>query len=78
MTCRGAVQVESRRRARPQSVLRAYTAPNQALEPTISSFGFAYASGGGSPPALCGDDREKNAYQFGRLTWKEKMPWSHD
>jgi hypothetical protein len=29
-------------------------APNQALEPTASSFGFAYASGGGSPPALGG------------------------
>jgi hypothetical protein len=26
--------------------------PNPALEPTASSFGFAYASGGGSPPAL--------------------------
>ena len=25
---------------------------NQALEPTASSFGFAYASGGGSPPAF--------------------------
>jgi hypothetical protein len=28
------------------------TAPNKALEPTASSFGFAYASGGGSPRAL--------------------------
>ncbi len=28
------------------------TAPNKALEPTAYSFGFAYASGGGSPPAL--------------------------
>jgi len=27
-------------------------APNQALEPTASSFGFACAFGGGSPPAL--------------------------
>jgi transposase-like protein len=33
-------------------VFRAYAAPNQALEPTASSCGFAYASGGGSPPAL--------------------------
>ena len=33
---------------------RSYTlaAPNQALEPTAYSFGFAYASGGGSLPAL--------------------------
>jgi hypothetical protein len=30
--------------------------PNQALEPTASSFGFAYASGGGSPPALGGQN----------------------
>src|SRR5262245_36991870 len=28
---------------------------NQALEPTAYSFGFAYASGGGSPPALGSD-----------------------
>ena len=28
------------------------TAPNNALEPTASSFGFAYASGGGSPRAF--------------------------
>jgi hypothetical protein len=28
------------------------TAPNKALEPTASSFGFAYASGGGSPRAF--------------------------
>jgi hypothetical protein len=28
------------------------TPPNHAVEPTASSFGFAYASGGGSPPAL--------------------------
>jgi hypothetical protein len=34
-------------------VFHAYAAPNQALEPTASSFGFAYASGGGSPRALC-------------------------
>jgi hypothetical protein len=26
--------------------------PNQALEPTAYSFGFASASGGGSPPAF--------------------------
>jgi hypothetical protein len=26
--------------------------PNKALEPTAYSFGFAYASGGGSPPAF--------------------------
>jgi len=38
--------------ARPQSVLRAHTAPNQALEPTTYSFGFAYASGGASPLAF--------------------------
>jgi hypothetical protein len=25
---------------------------HQSLEPTAYSFGFAYASGGGSPPAL--------------------------
>ena len=30
----------------------ASSAPNKALEPTAYSFGFAYASGGGSPPAL--------------------------
>jgi hypothetical protein len=30
----------------------AETAPNIALEPTASSFGFAYAFGGGSPPAF--------------------------
>jgi hypothetical protein len=28
---------------------------NKALEPTAYSFGFAYASGGGSPPALGAD-----------------------
>jgi hypothetical protein len=28
------------------------TAPNKALEPTAYSFGFAYASGGGSAPAF--------------------------
>jgi hypothetical protein len=28
------------------------TAPNNALEPTASSFGFAYASGGGSAQAF--------------------------
>jgi hypothetical protein len=30
---------------------RGVTSPNQALEPTTYSFGFAYASGGGSPLA---------------------------
>jgi hypothetical protein len=29
-----------------------HTAPNLALEPTAYSFGFAYASGGGSPRAF--------------------------
>jgi hypothetical protein len=31
------------------------TPPNHAVEPTASSFGFAYASGGGSPPAFGGE-----------------------
>jgi hypothetical protein len=33
---------------------QAQAGPNKALEPTAYSFGFAYASGGGSPRALGG------------------------
>jgi hypothetical protein len=37
------------------------TAPNKALEPTASSFGFAYASGGGSPRAFGGHPLRSSA-----------------
>ena len=36
-----------------------------ALEPTAYSFGFAYASGGGSPPAVCLKENLQSSLVFG-------------
>jgi hypothetical protein len=42
-------------------VIQLRNQPNHALEPTASSFGFAYASGGGSPRAFGGDPKTQVA-----------------
>jgi hypothetical protein len=48
-------------------VFRTHTAPNQALEPTAYSFGFAYAFGGGSLPALGRLHKDKTISEIGAI-----------
>jgi hypothetical protein len=69
---------QSGQRSSPKLVFRAYTAPNQALEPTAYSFGFAYASGGGSAPVLGAHENQcSGGNRSSKLLhdFREMYPW---